>query len=128
MDTGYKSIAVASDHTADREDALMSRARNDDAVAAVAGVDDLAVADVQAYMAAVTDKVSRLRVFKASYGSAQAPLGSGGMRQGNAEMAEDGHRKSGTVRSVCQAGTAVYIRPAGELERKLRDALPHGKR
>lgn len=37
------------------------------------------------------------------------------MRQGDAKVRHDGHGKSGAVRTVCQAGSAPYIRVAHEL-------------
>ena len=59
-------LPVPSDHAADREDPFVGGAGDDDALAAVAGVDDLSVADVQADVAAVADEIARLRVGEAA--------------------------------------------------------------
>ena len=85
----------------------------------------LTITDVESYMvdsaaAGVEYKVTRTHLARCDRLSASR-LRAGVMRQGYAEFRHDGHCKSGAVRSVCQARSAVDISVSDELNRVVRD-------
>ena len=71
---------------------------------------DLVSADIKSHMAGIADQVARLRLCKAAYRTSHASVRCGGVRQVHAEVFVNAHDKPGTVGSVCQAGTAKFIR------------------
>ena len=84
------------------------------------GMHDLVIAYVDAHMSVITDQISRHFLGIADR-LASARLRAGRMRHRNTETSEHRHGKSGAVRSVCQAGSAPYIRISHKLQRIRRD-------
>ena len=86
----------------------------------------LAAADVQRYMAdsavAVEDQVSCLKAVQADRCSA-AGLRCGCTRNSDSEIREYRLCKSGTIRSVGQAGSSPYIGISHELQRVIGNLL-----
>ena len=78
-------------------------------------VNDLSVTDIQCYMTGVADQVTGLCIGKSVYCSTLAAVCGRGMRQAYAEVRIYTHYKSGTVGTVGQTGSAVYIRVTHEL-------------
>lgn len=89
-------------------------------------MDDLSIADVHGNMVdpsaavSVEDQVARLHLAGLDPLST-VRLGTGVMRKGDSKVLHDGHRKSGTVRALCKARTAPYIRISEELHRIVYD-------
>ena len=70
---------------------------------------DGVISAVDSHMSTVADNVARLCLGKA-YRISYASHGAGGMGQAHTKVGLYAHDESGTVRSVGQAGSAVYIR------------------
>ena len=85
----------------------------------------LTITDIERNMvdsaaAGVEYKVTRTHLARGDRLSASR-LRAGVVRQGYTEFRHDRHRKSGAVRSVCQARSAVYISVSDELNRIVCD-------
>ena len=78
-------------------------------------MDDLSVTDINRNMSGIANQFTGLRVCQTSYVITDITVGSGGMRQGYAEILINAHNKTGAVRTVCQARSARYIRVSDEL-------------
>ena len=90
-------------------------------------MDDGAAANVDRHVAdsgsaAVENKIARLQGGYI-HGRTVSGLGGGLVRQGDAEVCEDRHDKSGAARAVCQACSAVHIRISHKLAGIIRDGL-----
>ena len=85
-----------------------------DTVLLAAGVYDSAVAHIDRTVAGITDDIAGLGL-RVGYSRPHAAQRAGGMGQAHTEFRIHGHNKSGTIRTVCQAGTAPYIGVAHEL-------------
>ena len=84
-------------------------------------MDKLSVTCVDSYMTGITYDVAGLRILNTINGCTHISVRSGRMRQAYAEVIINTHNETGTVRTVCQAGTAVYIGIPHKLHRKLHD-------
>ena len=73
-------------------------------------------------MAIVAYNISRLHAAVA-YAVASASERAGRMRKRYAKVCVYAHYKAGAVRTICQAGAAVYIRIAKELARIVDNGL-----
>ena len=93
----------------------------------VAGMDDTVVSHVDCNVTAVADNVAGSGIFNSAvYCPAHGTKGRGGMGQRPAEMSVDGHYETGTVGSVCEAGSAVHIRVTQETSCVSYDGFPFG--
>ena len=89
-----------------------------DTGAGIAGVDDTVSAHVDGNMSAVADDITGSGVFNsAGDSSAYRAKSMGGMRKTSSEMSVDRHDKTGTIRTVCKAGTTIDIGVAEETSR-----------
>ena len=83
-------------------------------------------ADIECYMVdrstavCVEDQITRTHLGRTDTSSCSR-LGTRMMRQTDAEVCHNRHRKSRTIRTICQAGTAPYIRISKELSRVVCD-------
>ena len=68
----------------------------------------------------VEDQITRTHLGRTDTSSCSR-LGTRMMRQADAEVCHNRHRKSRTIRTICQAGTAPYIRIPKELSRVVCD-------
>ena len=78
-------------------------------------MNDLPTANIQAYMTGITDQVSCLCISQSVNCCTLAAICGRGMRKAYTEVRIYTHYKSGTVGTVSQAGSAVYIRVTNEL-------------
>ena len=88
-------------------------------------MNDLSIADIERNVvdrlsARIEQKVTRLDLRQGDLLSVRCLI-SRSTSGGNSKMLKDPHRKSGTVRSVCQACPTVYIRISEELFRISHD-------
>lgn len=88
----------------------------------VGGVYNLAVSNIEGHMVDRAATVGvEYQIARSHLGggnrSSRIGLGTGMVRQADAEVRHNSHGKSGAVRSVCEAGTSPYIRIAQELSR-----------
>ena len=90
-----------------------------------AGMYNRIVSYIDAHMSAVADNIARL-CLRQTYAVACAPQCAGTVRKAYSEVRIDAHDKSGTVRSVGQAGAAVYVRVADELRRETCNGITGG--
>ena len=78
-------------------------------------MNNLTVTDVQCYMTGITDQVSWLCIGKSVNCGTLTAVCRRRMRKAYTEVRIYTHYKSGTVGTVGQAGSAVYIRVTNEL-------------
>ena len=79
-------------------------------------MNDLTVTDIQRYMTGVTDQVSCLCISQSVNCCTLAAVCGRGMRKAYTEVRIYTHYKSGTVGTVGQAGSAIYVRITNELQ------------
>ena len=101
--------AAVLENTSDRHRCSVACIRNLDTGCFRAGMDDLSVADVNRNMSGIANQITGLRICQTSYVITDITVGSGGMRQGYAEILINAHNKTGAVRTVCQTCPTVYI-------------------
>ena len=78
-------------------------------------MNDLTITDIQCYMTGVTDQVSCLCISQSVNCCTLATVCGRGMRKAYTEVRIYTHYKSGTVGTVSQARSAVYVRVTNEL-------------
>ena len=101
--------AAVLENTSDRHRCSVACVRNLDTGCFRAGMDDLSATDINRNMSGIANQITGLRVCQTSYVITDITVGSGGMRQGYAEILINAHNKTGAVRTVCQTCPTVYI-------------------
>ena len=86
---------------------------------------DLIVADVERHMSGVTYNIAGLCICKASYIISYRAVCGRRMRERNSEILVYAHDKSGAIRTVCQAGSAVHIRVTYKLQCIISNCLSY---
>jgi len=86
---------------------------------------DLTIADVNSYMPGITDNITRLCLCQTVHLISYKSVPVRGMRQVHTKVFINTHDKTGTVCSICQAGTAIYIRISHELKCKIHHCLSY---
>ena len=86
-------------------------------------MDDLSATDINRNMSGIANQITGLRICQTSYVITDITIGSGGMRQGYAEILINAHNKTGAVRTVCQTCPTVYIGITDKLYRIVCNGL-----
>ena len=115
--------AAVLENTSDRHRCSVACVRNLDTGCFRAGMDDLSVTDINRNMSGIANQITGLRVCQTSYVITDITVGSGGMRQGYAEILINAHNKTGAVRTVCQTCPTVYIGITDKLYRIVCNGL-----
>ena len=83
------------------------------------------VPNINTNMSAVAYNVTRLNIID-TYSVSYTALCAGGMRKRNTKRCIYRHYKSGTIRTICQTASAVYIRISDKLACIIGNCLPIG--
>ena len=78
-------------------------------------MNDLSIADIQCYMTGITDQVTGLCIGQSVYCCPLTAVCRRGMREADTKVRIYTHYKSGTIGTVGQTGSTVYIRITDEL-------------
>ena len=100
---------------------------NLDTGAWVTCMDDTVISHVDSNVTAVADDVAGFGIpDSAGYSSSYRTKCVGGMWKRSSEMSVDGHYESGTIGTVCKAGSAIYIWVSKEASCVCYDGFPFG--